>query len=60
MYLPDVCPAPDDARFSRVPVVRAFIDIDWPVPTVDASAVTLRNVAAPVVEDEVMFTRLPV
>lgn len=58
---PVVCiAAPLVVIFSPVPVVRAAIDIDWPVPTVDAFAVRFMNVAAPVVEVDDRFMRLPV
>jgi hypothetical protein len=42
------------------PVVRPVIEIAWPTPTVEEFAVRFINVAAPVVEVELRFIRLPV
>ena len=55
-----VRPVPVDATTSPLPPTSAFPENEASVPAVEAFAARFKNVAAPVVPEEEIFTRLPV
>ena len=52
--------APPPVMERPVPVVWPVMEMDWPTPTVEELAVMAKNVAAPVLEVELMVNKVPV